>query len=408
MKPNIVCVGLVSWPGNYTKSTIELMNELSRTHRVLFVNYAYTLNDVRKHLRKRTDMPLRAVLGLADRITEHKPASGGVLHVLTPPWLLPINALPPGRLHTALLNWNARRMARCIRKALDRLHFDSPVVINAFHPLLGVAMQGQLNERALLYYCYDDIRAEPWSRQHGESYEKQFLPRVDAVVTSSVVLAESKRPFQPNTYVVENGVDFGQYQATPALEKSPSDGLTVGYVGAMDNRIDWPLLERCFAALPHVRFLLVGRPPAPAVVTHLLQFPNVTFPGLKPPADLPAWVRQMDVGLIPFVKNEQTRAIYPLKLNEYLATGMPVVATDFTELGQFDGLIRVATSADAFLDALRESLLDTDAALRKQRVAMARSNSWTNRGQQLSAIIDDVLARPVVSEKGAVKTAIAA
>lgn len=404
MKPDIVCVGLVSWPGNYTKSTIELMNELSRTHRVLFVNYAYTLNDVFKHLRKRTNMPLRAVLGLADRITDHKPASGGVLQVLTPPWLLPINALPPGRLHTALLNWNARRMARCIRRATRRLHFDSPVVINCFHPLLGVAMQGQLNERALLYYCYDDIRAEPWSRQHGEPYEKQFLCRVDAVVTTSMALAEAKRPFQPNTYVVENGVDFGQYQATAEPEKSPSDVLTVGYVGAMDNRIDWPLLERCFAALPHVRFLLVGRPPAPAVVTYLQQFPNVEFSGLKPPADIPAWVRQMDVGLIPFVKNEQTRAIYPMKLNEYLATGMPVVTTDFTELGQFDGLIHVATDADAFVDALRRSLLEGDASIRQQRVAMARSNSWENRGMQLSAIIDDVLARQTTAKSSVLAT----
>ena len=135
MKPDIVCVGLVSWPGNYTKSTIQLMDELAKTHRVLFVNYAYTLNDVIKHLLRPTDMPLRAVLGLADRIIAHKPAGGGILHVLTPPWLLPINALPPGRLHTALLHWNARRMARCIGKALRRLNYKSPVVINSFHPL---------------------------------------------------------------------------------------------------------------------------------------------------------------------------------------------------------------------------------------------------------------------------------
>ncbi len=401
MKPDLVCLGLVSWPGNYTKSTVELMDELAKTHRVLFVNYAFTINDVFKHLIGRTTIPLRAVLGLTPRITVHPLEEGGIMHVLTPPWLLPINALPPGRLHTALLNWNARRMTRCIRQALQELHYKAPVVINAFHPLLGVPMRGQLNERALLYYCYDDIRAESWSRQHGESYEKQFLRQVDAVVTTSVALAEAKQPFQPHTYVVENGVDFEQFHREDHAVEAKA-GTTIGYIGAMDNRLDWPLLERCFTQFPTVRFLLVGRIPNLALAARLRQFANVELPGPQPPASLPAWVRQMDVGLIPFVKNEQTRAIYPMKLNEYLATGMPVVTTDFTDLSQFDGLIRVAENADAFIDAIQQSLLEDATPIRQQRVDMARSNSWENRGQQFADIIRDVLERRMTPESSAV------
>ncbi|RYC72081.1 glycosyltransferase [Spirosoma sordidisoli] len=398
MKTDIVCVGLVSWPGDYNKSTVQLMNELAKGHRLLFVNYAFTINDVVKHLLGRARIPLRAVLGLTDRLTTQTPATGGTLHVLTLPWTLPINRLPPGALYTALLNWNARRQARCIRRALDRLDFDRPLVINAFHPSLGVAMAGLLNERALIYYCYDDIRAEAWSRQHGERLEKQFLRRVDAVVTTSAALAAAKRAYQPRTFLVENGVDFDQFYQPDALRPASKTVKTIGYIGALDNRIDWSLLERCFTRFPHVQFLLVGRIPDPALAAWLRQFENVQAPGPQPPADLPTWVRQMDVGLIPFVRNEQTRAIYPMKLNEYLATGIPVVATDFTDLSQFDGLIQVAPTTDAFIDALQENLLFDKPDLRSKRIEMARSNSWQHRGQQFSAIIDEVLTRSSAAE----------
>lgn len=387
---DIVCIGLISWQNDYTKPTKQLLIELARHNRVLFVNYAYTLKDVWQHVRGQKQIPLAQVTGYTDRLTYHEVADGHGLHVLIPSAVLPINALRPGGLYDALLRWNTRQVLRNTRRAMRQLGFERPIVLNALHPTLGLGLAGRLGERALVYHCYDAIEAETWSRGHGPVAEAEFMRRADAVVTTSTALANDKRTVQPRCYVVENGADsrhFGQANV-PRAHRHPK---TIGYVGAVDNRLDADLLYRCFRRFADQRFLFVGRVPDPAFAQRLGQFPNVMLAGPQPPEELPQWVAQMDVGLIPFAKNAQTRAIYPMKINEYLAAGLPVVSTDFADLSGFGALVRVGPTAGSFLAAVDEALTETDPNLPRQRAALAEANSWESRGRQFADVLERVL-----------------
>ncbi len=387
-RPDLVCVSLTSWESGYTKSTVQLMGELARTHRVLFVNYAPTLRDALRHATGRRRSPTGA--GWASFLQKITLPQGQELHVLTPPWVLPINPLPPGRLYDALLRWNTARIRRSIRAAMKTLGFGSPVVINAFHPTVGLGLVGGLGERATVYYAYDEIRAETWSRRHGEPYERDLLRRADAVVVSSAGLLERKSALNPRCFLIENGVDFNRFRQ--AWPRTGGAVKTVGYVGAIDNRLDETLLTRCFEAFPYARFQLIGRVPDAAVRQRLARFANVQFVPAVPPAELPDFLQKMHVGLIPFQKNEQTRAIYPLKINEYLAAGLPVVTTDFADLSAFAGVVRVAKTHAAFVHALRESLGEKDLASEQRRISVARGNSWGKRGEVLADVIASLAA----------------
>jgi glycosyltransferase involved in cell wall biosynthesis len=385
---DLVCVSLTPWEsGGYTKSTVQLMTELARRHRVLFVSYAPTLRDAFRHLTGRRRRPTGA--GWTARLQKTALPHGGHLYVLTPPWVLPINPLPPGRLYDALLRFNTARIRRSIRRAMRRLDFSSPVVINALHPTLGLGLLGTLGERATVYYCFDEIRAETWSRTHGEPAEQALLRRADAVVVSSAGLLDRKRTWNPRCFLVENGVDFALFHRAWPREAGLAP-KTVGYVGAIDNRLDEALLADCFTAFPNVRFRFIGRVPDPAVAERLRRFANVEFVGAVPPAELPDYLRRLAVGLIPFVKNEQTRAIYPLKINEYLAAGMPVVTTDFADLSGFAGVVRVAANAAEFVAALRESLEETDPEAEQRRIAVARENGWERRGAAFGRVLEEL------------------
>lgn len=390
LKHDIICVGLFSWQNDYTRSTMQLIAELAKQNRVLFINYAYSLNDVWQHLRGRKRIPLRQILGLANRLNRHTLTNGGTVDVLIPPVVLPINALRPGWLYQKMLRWNTRRILRSTRQAMQQRQITSPIVLNALHPTLGVGLAGRLDETALVYYCYDAIEAERWSRWHGPPAEEQMLRLADAVVTTSQGLYAAKRLIQPACYLVENGADVDVFRQAnvPRLHRQSK---TVGYLGAIDNRLDFDLLERCFRAFADTRFLFVGRVPDPAITQRMNQFANVTLAGPQPPADLPNWVAQMDVGLIPFVKNEQTRAIYPMKINEYLAAGLPVISTDFADLRAFDSIAAVCSGADRFVAALGMALTETDPNLPNQRLAFAQANSWKSRGRQLTGILEEIL-----------------
>lgn len=393
---DIVCTGLMTWQNDYNKPTMELLAEAARHNRVLFVNYAYTLKDVWLHARGKRTIPLAQVMGRADRLVQHKLVNGSTINVLTPPAVLPINALPAGPIYDALLHLNTRRILTSTRQAINRLGFTSPIVVNALYPTIGIGLAGQLGEKALVYHCYDAIEAERWSGSHGQTAEELFLRRVDAVITTSQGLYDTKSQIQPHCYLIENGADVNLF-AQANVVRTHREPKTIGYMGAIDNRLDMDLLERCFRRFAHCRFLMVGRVPDPTLAQRLSQFDNVTLAGPQPPAQLPQWVAQMDVGLIPFQRNVQTRAIYPMKINEYLAAGLPVVSTDFADLRAFGSVVAVSHGADAFMVAIESALGETDPLLPQQRVALARTNSWENRGRQFTEVLEQVLQQKSVS-----------
>jgi glycosyltransferase involved in cell wall biosynthesis len=93
-------------------------------------------------------------------------------------------------------------------------------------------------------------------------------------------------------------------------------------------------------------------------------------------------MQEWDVGLIPFVKNEFTKTIYPLKINEYLAAGKPVISTDFADLEDFKGMVKVCTSHKDFIEGIAKEIRYNNRLKISKRIAFARQNSWETRTAQ--------------------------
>jgi glycosyltransferase involved in cell wall biosynthesis len=93
------------------------------------------------------------------------------------------------------------------------------------------------------------------------------------------------------------------------------------------------------------------------------------------------------VGLIPFVKNDLTAGIYPLKINEYLALGLPVVSTHFADLSDFQGVCTVADDTNTFLAAIAQALLPQPDGEQERRRRFAEQNTWAAR----AAALDEAL-----------------
>ena len=384
---SIVCISQTSWKGDFQKAVVQLMTELSARHRVLFVDYLYTAKDL---LTGRRDMPVRQIL-FGDSLTKIDDSLGEDLYVWTPPIVLPINSLATNA-HDRALHWNINRILPRLKALPKRLNMHRPLVINAFNPVVGLPMLGSLNECATIYYCFDEITtAGDWMSRHGQRYEDAFLQRVDAVVTTSETLRLAKSVLQPHTYCVKNGVNFDLFNQTRQLaQHTPPEKPIVGYLGCADNRIDIDLMEYCARQLPNIEFQFIGEVSEPLVTQRLKDFPNVTFIPPRQPADLPPLLAKWSVGIIPFVCNKHTYTIYPLKINEYLAAGLAVVATPFSLLDDFDHVIDVAPTPGQFVDALRRAVTDNSTARIKQRVDMAHRNSWTERAREFEAVIEQV------------------
>lgn len=385
---NIICVAFPSWNGDYMKAIVQMMSVLARENNVLYVDYEHTYKDVLMTLIGRQHSPIKKILGIQKRLQQIPLENGGQIHLLTPPAVMPINWLDNKALYKAILMQNGQRVHRAIREVIEKLKLYNPIVINAFNPFYGFPLKGLLGEKLLVYYCYDEISEAAWCGKHGVRMEDDFMPHTDAVVTTSQALWESKRRKKNPCYLVKNGVDFPLFHQAYLLKKKKADTRKViGYVGSVDNRLDYSLLAQVIETMPQCDFVFLGRVQNHGGKKMLGKYPNVQFLGSTSPQKLPSYLKNMDLGMIPFVKNKFTENIYPLKINEYLATGIPVVSTDFADMSDFAGMISITTTRKAFAEAIEQELQNDTAEKIQARIEMARANSWENRAEQLSEII---------------------
>ncbi|MFN8345316.1 MAG: glycosyltransferase [Spirosomataceae bacterium] len=385
---DIICVAFPSFEGDYVKSTVELMRQMAQKHRVLYVDYAYTWKDlILGILGKKKGVPIRQLLRLAPRLTARTIENGHPIFVMTPPPMLPVNFLENEALYSFFSHWNGWKMKRAIRRAMHLTHITEPVVINAFNPFFGKQLVGKLNERKRVYYCYDEISACAWAKTHGARLENDFIPQNDALVVSSKGLYESKKAAAKACYVVNNGVDDLFFNISPARTVNQ-----LGYIGSIDSRLDYELLYQLAFRNPDKELVMVGRvvedkPVVSLGINRLTQLPNVRFEGAQSPQQLVNYLAGFSAGLIPFVKNEQTAAIYPMKINEYLAAGLPVISTDFAPLSEFTGVVDFENNIPDFCARVNEIIATDSAEKQARRVAFALQNTWATRADELETIL---------------------
>jgi Glycosyltransferase len=134
----------------------------------------------------------------------------------------------------------------------------------------------------------------------------------------------------------------------------------IGYTGSIEYRSDFELLKK--VAEYHKDKILFFVGPVQGNEHRevgLDTMPNVIFAGARKITELPYYLQYFDCVLIPFRKNTLTRSIYPLKINEYLAAGKPVIATHFSEdIYTFRDVAYVTDTHEEFIQAIDKAIAE--------------------------------------------------
>jgi glycosyltransferase involved in cell wall biosynthesis len=162
------------------------------------------------------------------------------------------------------------------------------------------------------------------------------------------------------------------------------------YVGTLDERVDLSMVRALAAARPEGSVVLIGPGAGSGPVASLAGIANVHVRRPVAREELVALVAAADLGLIPHVRSEQTRAMSPLKLHEYLAAGLPVAATDLPGVaGVCPDRVLLATTRDDFA-AAASAALGLDRWDEDARRAFIVESSWSSR---FEVLLDLALAR---------------
>jgi len=244
------------------------------------------------------------------------------------------------------------------------------------------------------YSGYGKPSEKPGNKHKGT--EEEMLRKADAVIVVTPTLFDLKSPHNPNTHLVPNAVDYESY--TNCDLKVPDDmaGIQhpiIGYSGLVAARLDLALLQTAAESRPDWNFVFVGTvtdTDCEAEMAKLGELTNVHMLGQKPVGDVPQYVHNFDVCVIPYVLNLRAQHASPLKLYEYAAASRPIVSSDFAASRAFPGKVSIAGDSGEFIAACERSLaLDSSAPEIIENSRFAAENTWDRRVLQVSDILRD-------------------
>lgn len=247
-------------------------------------------------------------------------------------------------------------------------------IVWTYSPVTSAALV--LKNDLIVYHCVDNISVQPTMPTEAiDRYEASLVRRSDLVFTTAPELTTRVRAMgASNIHEHTNVVDYDHFDTASQYTRTDRQ-RRVGFVGALSGyKIDLALLVKVANSFPQCELVLIGQvgegEPG-ASVDVLRKLPNVTLKGPQSYAGLPGELANMDVAILPVPLNEYTQSMFPMKFFEYLAAGLPVVATDIPSLRSFSDFAFIARSHDEFIE--------------KVSVALNSSADWRKRGKELAS-----------------------
>jgi len=376
--------------GRYVSTMQHLFRHISLDYPVIWVNAIghrppdLNLADARRAVQK-----VKAMIRPKGPQPTFGLVGGGLPKaIIEPRGVLPWHGFGPiHRLNTTLLT-------RAIKARLASLGLTrAPVLVTGTPPSAGVV--GRLGEAASIYFCMDDFLNFPGvSAAMIGPLEKRLLGKVDALVATANSLTVSKFPASGNAYHLPQGVNYDHF-SKPLPEPEDLRAIPhprIGFAGTVGGCCDLLLVRRIAESYPDCSVVLVGPITADQATMDAIKRPNLHVMGLRPYSQLPAYVQGFDVGLIPYVLNDWTKAVDSLKMLEYLAAGLPVVTSAMPEAAKYAHMAFMTHDDDEFVRAVGEALGVNDAEARQSRQAFASQHTWQRRADRLIEIINVTVA----------------
>ena len=383
---NILCLSSIDWDFIWQGHQHIMSTLAQQGNRVLFIENTGirppSLHDFPR-LRKRVLNWWRSTKGFR----EEQPR----LFVYSP-LILPFP-------YSRLARWiNRRLLLRALQRWMRAVGFHQPILWTFLPTPLALDLIRELEPEVTIYYCIDDLASSSRQAQKIVRSESALFRTADVVFVTSEKLRRRALQFREDVHLFPFGVDLETFERVRARPNEvPADLLAlprpiVGYVGGIHQWVDQGLIQALAERLPHASIVLVG-PPQTDVST-LSRYRNVHLMGMRAHPDVPRYIKGFDIGIIPYRRSAYTDNVYPTKLNEYLAMGLPVVATDLPEIRRFNeqhgSIVTIAPTADQFVEAIQRLARPPLTPDVERRIAVAMENSWPARIAQMSALIQRV------------------
>ena len=358
----------------------QIATRLAQYFQVVWVDYPLGRQEILPSLFGRRSGPTRGELPAAFQVYSPGP---WLPRLGRPAWL--------GRCTSR------QRLRRAHRRLVAR--GCSQIVLYLWRPEFAQAI-AQIPHQLSCYHLDDEYSFSPLD-VGLDPKEVQLIQSVGQVFIHSPAMMGKKGKLNSNTEFVPNGVDYEHY-ATPAPEPAELRDIPhprIGYIGNLKKMLNWPLMLELSGRHPEWAFVFVGEvaphPEIQGVLEELFRRRNVHWLAAKPSRELAPYGQHCDVLIMPYRLDDYTKYIYPLKLHEYLASGLPVVGAHVPAIETFEGTVLLANDSDEWSSAIQSALSpDENQPLRREtRRRIARMHDWDLLVERIAATIAKRLGR---------------
>lgn len=235
------------------------------------------------------------------------------------------------------------------------------------------------------YFAIDSLEDLPGvDRPKMLERQRQMGDSVDVVLAASRPLRQQWEDRGFRSVQVTHGCDpeFFAYTGPAHPDLARCRAPVVGYVGSLNFRLDPNLLEAARQATRGGTLALIGGSLAgsgpSSEMAGLRSRADVVVLGHQPAATLPAYLKAMHVGLVPYRANDRfNQQSYPLKVLQYLAAGLPVVSTPNGATEDLGDQVFEAADPKGFRLAVTRALESDSDHQRAERRRVAMERPWT-------------------------------
>jgi glycosyltransferase involved in cell wall biosynthesis len=383
---DIIVVGLQPLDSLIGSNCINIAEEFAKNNRVLYVNYPFDKASLKreKHLPN-VEMRIKMRKNNEENLIIVKPN----LYNFFPNTLLEsINGLPFTFLFRIANFINNRRFASEIKKAIKRLGFKDFLLFNDSDMFRSYHLKEMLKPICTIYYTRDNMMSVPYWFKHGQKLEPELMAKSDLVCANSTYLSEIAAKENPNSFYVGQGCDVSAFDRNKISSK-PEDlatikGPIIGYIGALYTlRLDIQIIALIAKGKPEWSVVLIGPEDEEFENSELHQLKNVHFLGLKDGSVLPQYLNYFDVAINPQILNEVTIGNYPRKIDEYLAMGKPVVATETKAMSIFKDHTYLAKNKEEYISLIEKAIREDNPLVQEERIKFAQSHTWENSVKEI-------------------------
>lgn len=252
-----------------------------------------------------------------------------------------------------------------------------------------------IKHKMSIYRCCDKSSSFSWFNDEMKKSERFLVRSVDLVIYTAQGLKTYVNDMGPKrTLYFPNGVNFPHFangnKTVPEEYKKIQKPIVI-YVGTLDYWFDYDAVNFAAESLPWVSFVIIG--PDKLANKRLNHRPNLHVLGTRSYNDIPSYLYHADIGIIPFNISkypELVNCVNPLKLYEYMACGLPVVATEWKEIKDINSPAVLYRTKEEFVQKIKDALsTQPDKA---SYINFAEKQDWGKRFELLEDTINTILS----------------